>query len=72
MFARAKNVMCRPYGTRLIFVHVPRTSVLGYPLAPLRGWIIPASRLMTYAVGFIRIAEADEFGDAVFAQRRRA
>jgi len=27
---------------------------------------------MTYAVGFIRIAEADEFGDAVFAQRRRA
>src|SRR5581483_11078728 len=51
--ARAENVMCRPYGTRLIFVHIPRTSVLGYPLAPLRGWVILASRSLTYAVGFI-------------------
>ncbi len=35
--------LCRPYGTRLHFSFLPGTSVPGFHMLPLRGFVLPTS-----------------------------
>ena len=54
---------CRPYGTPVsFFSRSPRTSVLGYHLAPLRGWSLLRYRRKAGSSSFASLACRNDKG----------